>query len=339
MDGWSPIVGTASDNERSSSEGEYLVEPGGAPTHDAEDGRKRGGERVMMEGGTTDTTTTTTTMTTTTTTSTAAAGFGLGGIAGANNMVLGRTGPTAESELRYLHLLWEPGRTDPGSGVAHNKLGKVTGSRARRHGRASRNLGPIGKDLYAMKRLREAANGNDIDTVRNLLLEDIDPCAADDKGRTALHFSSCNGNESIVKLLLSYGADANQRDGLGNTPLHLAACTNHVPVITTLLRGGARVDALDRAGRTPLHLARSKLNILQDGDSRSVDTLRGEVTQIIQMLREYLNLMGHSDARQRLDHISSRLQHTRTKQQVDEVTDLLASFTSLSLQKQDLGDR
>ena len=89
-----------------------------------------------------------------------------------------------------------------------------------------------------MKRLREAANGNDIDTgmygnhqrnikdplppkenefysngvlyrlccccvwccvvpVRNLLLEDIDPCAADDKGRTALHFSSCNGNESI----------------------------------------------------------------------------------------------------------------------------------------------
>ncbi|KAG7279739.1 hypothetical protein CRUP_011671 [Coryphaenoides rupestris] len=256
----------------------------------------------------------TTTSSTTTTTSTP--GFGLGaGI----NMVLGRTGPTgAESELRYLHQLWEPGRADPWSGgvpSTQTKLGKVTGSRARRHGRASRNLCPMGKDVYAMKRLREAANGNDIDTVRGLLLEDIDPCAADDKGRTALHFSSCNGNETI------------------------AACTNHVPVITTLLRGGARVDALDRAGRTPLHLARSKLNILQDGDSRSVDALRGEVTQILQMLREYLNLMGHSGARERLDHISSRLQHTRTKQQVDEVTDLLASFTSLSLQKQDLGDR
>lgn len=34
-------------------------------------------------------------------------------------------------------------------------------------------------------------------TVRRLLEEDIDPCAADDKGRTALHFSSCNGNETI----------------------------------------------------------------------------------------------------------------------------------------------
>ncbi|KAJ0058026.1 hypothetical protein NL108_007245, partial [Boleophthalmus pectinirostris] len=175
-----------------------------------------------------------------------------------------------------------------------------------------------------VKRLREAANGNDIDTVRRLLEDDIDPCAADDKGRTALHFSSCNGNESIVQLLLSYGADPNQRDSLGNTPLHLgkelhfSACTNHVPVITTLLRGGktsSRVDALDRAGRTPLHLARSKLNILQEGDSRSLENLRGEVTQIIQMLREYLNLMGQSEAKERLEHISTQLQHTRTKEQ------------------------
>lgn len=36
--------------------------------------------------------------------------------------------------------------------------------------------------------------------VRKLLQDDIDPCAADDKGRTALHFSSCNGNESIGRL-------------------------------------------------------------------------------------------------------------------------------------------
>ncbi|KAM4634848.1 ankyrin repeat domain-containing protein 54 [Polymixia lowei] len=312
MDGWSPIVATASDNDRSSSEGEYVVETGpGDETQEQDSNLQR------MDGAT--------------------VGFGISGI-GEGNVVLGRTGQTAEQELRYLHLLWEPSRAEPAAGVA-SKLGKMTGSRARRHSRAIRNVGPIGKDIYAMKRLREAANGNDIDTVRNLLQDDIDPCAADDKGRTALHFSSCNGNESIVQLLLSYGADPNQRDGLGNTPLHLAACTNHVPVITTLLRGGARVDALDRAGRTPLHLARSKLNILQEGDSRSLETLRGEVTQIIQMLREYLNLMGQSEARERLEHISTQLQHTRTKEQVDEVTDLLASFTSLSLQKQNLGDR
>lgn len=44
------------------------------------------------------------------------------------------------------------------------------------------------------------------------------------------------------------------------------------------------MDALDRAGRTPLHLARSKLNILQEGDSRSLETLRGEVTQVEKVL-------------------------------------------------------
>ncbi|AWP18497.1 putative ankyrin repeat domain-containing protein 54 [Scophthalmus maximus] len=327
MDGWSPIVATASDNDPSSSEGEYVVEPGPGEeeTRGASDKQQLGTVERMDDGGAA---------------AAAAVGFGMSGI-GEGKVVLGRAGQREDKELRYLHLLWEPGRAELGGpgGVA-GKLGKMTGSgRARRHHRAARSLGPLGKDIYAVKRLREAANSNDIDTVRKLLLDDTDPCAADDKGRTALHFSSCNGNESIVQLLLGHGADPNQRDSLGNTPLHLAACTNHVPVITTLLRGGARVDALDRAGRTPLHLARSKLNILQEGDSRSLETLRGEVTQIIQMLREYLNLMGQSEAKERLERISTQLQHTRTKEQVDEVTDLLASFTSLSLQKQNLGDR
>ncbi|XP_058720406.1 ankyrin repeat domain-containing protein 54 isoform X4 [Poecile atricapillus] len=172
------------------------------------------------------------------------------------------------------------------------------------------------------------------------LLEDgTDPCAADDKGRTALHFASCNGNDHIVQLLLDHGADPNQRDGLGNTPLHLAACTNHVPVITTLLRGGARVDALDRAGRTPLHLAKSKLNILQEGFSHSLEAVRLEVKQIIQMLREYLDRLGRHEQKEQLDDLCSRLQMTSTKEQVDEVTDLLASFTSLSLQMQKMDNR
>ncbi|KAF6723020.1 Ankyrin repeat domain-containing protein 54 [Oryzias melastigma] len=313
MDGWSAVV--ASDSSGSGSE----VACGAAGEMRVEGVQPGEAERMEDVGS-------------------AAVGFGISGI-GEGKVVLGRVAHRDDKELRYLHLLWEPGRGEADAAGVASKLGKMSGSRARRQHRAARNLGPIGKDVYAAKRLRDAANSNDIDTVRKLLEEDVDPCAADDKGRTALHFSSCNGNNSIVQLLLSFGADPNQRDSLGNTPLHLAACTNHVPVITTLLRGGARVDALDRAGRTPLHLARSKLNILQEGASRSLETLRGEVTQIIQMLREYLNLMGQSEARERLEHISTRLQHTRTKEQVDEVTDLLASFTSLSLQKQNLGDR
>lgn len=34
-------------------------------------------------------------------------------------------------------------------------------------------------------------------SVQQLLEDGADPCAADDKGRTALHFASCNGNDHI----------------------------------------------------------------------------------------------------------------------------------------------
>ncbi|KTG41384.1 hypothetical protein cypCar_00026900 [Cyprinus carpio] len=236
MEGASPAVAAASDGGRSGSEGELTVANGAA----VRDGERREEEAPMEAAG--------------------AGGFSISRLDTLSALRLNRTRPAADTELRYLHLLWQPGELLQ---AGRSSPGKITSSRVRRLGRARRNMGPIGKDLYAVKRLREAANSNDIDTVRRLLEEDTDPCAADDKGRTALHFSSCNGNDTI----------------------------------------GARVDALDRAGRTPLHLARSKLNILQEGDSRSLETLRGEVTQ------------------------------------VDEVTDLLASFTSLSIQMQNMGDR
>lgn len=69
---------------------------------------------------------------------------------------------------------------------------------------------------------------------------------------------------------------------------------------------------------------------------------RGSATllfQIIQMLREYLERLGRHEQRERLDDLCTRLQMTSTKEQVDEVTDLLASFTSLSLQMQNMEKR
>ncbi|XP_059809511.1 ankyrin repeat domain-containing protein 54-like isoform X3 [Hypanus sabinus] len=235
---------------------------------------------------------------------------------------------SAQAQAR-LHLMWQR----PEDHQQQEQLGGKMGvSRLRRQFKAHRRGSPLGKEAHAQKRLREAANANEVETVSQLLEGGADPCVADDKGRTALHFASCNGNSSIVQLLLDHGADPNQKDGLGNTPLHLAACTNHVPVITTLLRGGARVDALDRAGRTPLHLARSKLNILQDGHSHSLEALRAEVKQIIQMLREYLERLGNRQETEQLDDLCTKLQMTNTKEEVDEVADLLSSFTTLSLQ-------
>uniref|UniRef100_A0A4W2H0Q2 Ankyrin repeat domain 54 n=1 Tax=Bos indicus x Bos taurus TaxID=30522 RepID=A0A4W2H0Q2_BOBOX len=210
-------------------------------------------------------------------------GSALGGGAG----LPGRASGGAQSPLRYLHVLWQQD-AEPRDELRC----KIPAGRLRRAARPHRRLGPTGKEVHALKRLRDSANANDVETVQQLLEEGADPCAADDKGRTALHFASCNGNDQI------------------------AACTNHAPVITTLLRGGARVDALDRAGRTPLHLAKSKLNILQEGHSQCLEAVRLEVKQIIQMLREYLERLGRHEQRERLDDLCTRLQKTSTREQV-----------------------
>uniref|UniRef100_A0A4X2LLN8 Ankyrin repeat domain-containing protein 54 n=1 Tax=Vombatus ursinus TaxID=29139 RepID=A0A4X2LLN8_VOMUR len=162
----------------------------------------------------------------------------------------------------------------------------------------------------------------------------VDPGAVDEKGRTALHLASSNGNDQIVQLLLSHGADPELKDELGNTPLHLAACTNHIPVITTLLRRGARVDSLDQNSKTPLHIARSKLTSLQEGQPQCLEALRLEVKHIILMLKEYLERVGQPEQRSQLDELGERLQTTTTKEQLDEVTEHLVSFTSLGLEMQ-----
>lgn len=117
-----------SDNDRSSSEGEYEPRLESREAADGEAGR-------MMDDG-----------------PAAAVGFGMSGI-GEGKMVLGRVGQRDEKELRYLHLLWEPGRGELGPGAVTSKLGKITGSRARRQQRTVRNLGPIGKDIYCKKQI------------------------------------------------------------------------------------------------------------------------------------------------------------------------------------------
>ena len=57
-------------------------------------------------------------------------------------------------------------------------------------------------------------------SVQQLLEDGADPCAADDKGRTALHFASCNGNDQIGE---SWSRGAGRGD----------ACSSHCPSLWT----------------------------------------------------------------------------------------------------------
>lgn len=168
------------------------------------------------------------------------------------------------------------------------------------------------------RKLREAANESNQDALCKLIDDGVDPCCADSKGRTALHFAVTHGNEAIVRTLIAHNANVNARDLNGNTALHLAACSNQVRIVTLLLRGGTDINALDYTGRTPLDVAISRLRMLQSDSSIRVvqSKYREEVKLIIDMLKEYMYLSGLTNEQKELDDLCKKLTATTTIEQV-----------------------
>lgn len=78
-------------------------------------------------------------------------------------------------------------------------------------------------------------------------------------GRTPLHMAAESGQNEMVKLLVSKGAEVDARSRSGYTPLALAAVNSHNDVVVSLLGSGADVEAVAKDGFTPLHKA-----VLQD---------------------------------------------------------------------------
>ncbi|XP_046403001.1 ankyrin repeat domain-containing protein 54 isoform X2 [Ischnura elegans] len=192
--------------------------------------------------------------------------------------------------------------------------------------------------LHGERKLRLAASTNNVEEVRRLLNNGINPNCYDNHRRSPLHLSSCRGYAEVVRALLEYGANPNQRDALGNTPLHLAACTNNVAVVTLLLKAGTDVSSNDMHGRNPLKLAMSKLRLLKSLSSSKYDgsdshKIKLEVQQVIEMLQEYLNKRGRETEAELLTAFSSRLNLSSSPKEVDdEVRELLSSLNSLSIQ-------
>lgn len=125
-----PEVTVSSDIERSSSEGEFTVELGAdSNIREASVYRETRDNVDAMEDG-----------------HAALVGFGISGAA--EGKMLGGVSKGEDKDLKYLHLLWEPGRAELCAGDVASTLRKMTGSRTRRQHRMVRNLGPIGKDIY-----------------------------------------------------------------------------------------------------------------------------------------------------------------------------------------------
>jgi ankyrin repeat protein len=106
--------------------------------------------------------------------------------------------------------------------------------------------------------LNEAARKGNIEKVRKLLKEGVDPNVKDANGRTPLHHAARGGYIDIISFLLERKADPNIKDESGRTPLHEAASGGHADVIRLLLDMGMDLNSRDEDGETLLHCAASR---------------------------------------------------------------------------------
>ncbi len=76
----------------------------------------------------------------------------------------------------------------------------------------------------------------------------------DNNGNTLIAMAAMNGDDPMVKLLLSRGCSANVKDKDGNTPLHYAMSGKHLKVIDTLISHGVDEHVENWRGKTPWEL-------------------------------------------------------------------------------------
>lgn len=91
--------------------------------------------------------------------------------------------------------------------------------------------------------------------IRGILEEDTPVDEADNYGRTLLHNAAHQGDEQVVKMLLSKNANLEAVDRNGQTALNLAARQGHTRVVEILLKANAKVDHADKDGWTALRSA------------------------------------------------------------------------------------
>lgn len=74
-------------------------------------------------------------------------------------------------------------------------------------------------------------------------------------GYTPLHEATNQGQTSVVRLLLLYGANANAKANGFYTPLHIAASMDNTDCVVELLKHNADITSKDEFGKTPYDTA------------------------------------------------------------------------------------
>jgi ankyrin repeat protein len=71
------------------------------------------------------------------------------------------------------------------------------------------------------------------------------PSASDAANYQGLHKAAYLGDNQMLQMFISKGADLEQRDGSGRTPIHVAAYASNEQAVKSLAAAGADVNALD----------------------------------------------------------------------------------------------
>ncbi|HEY3579042.1 MAG TPA: ankyrin repeat domain-containing protein [Pyrinomonadaceae bacterium] len=110
--------------------------------------------------------------------------------------------------------------------------------------------------------LVKAALEDDLEAVNAALAAKPDPNIRDkDTHTTALEYAVRNGNEEIVRVLLSAKADVNAKDDFGQTALMMLSDSVTSEIVWDLINAGAKVNVRDKDGDTALISAAEVNNV------------------------------------------------------------------------------
>ncbi|XP_052062718.1 protein phosphatase 1 regulatory subunit 16A-like isoform X5 [Mytilus californianus] len=109
--------------------------------------------------------------------------------------------------------------------------------------------------------LLESAARGDIEDVRKLLNQGVNPDVTNEDGLTALHQACIDDNEEMLKLLLEYGANVNARDSELWTPLHAAATCGHSHLCKHLITKGAELLSVNADGNMPYDICEDEVTL------------------------------------------------------------------------------
>ena len=148
------------------------------------------------------------------------------------------------------------------------------------------------------RRLVDAARRSDVNAVRSLLTESVDPNSTEPDGTTALHWAAQQNTPEIARLLISAGASVKAANRYGVTPIYLAAVSGSADLIRQLLKAGASPEAALPEGDTPLMTASRAGNadavaaLVEGGAAvNSRDGWRGQTALMLAAAEGHLEVM------------------------------------------------